>query len=148
MDPFADPLYHIHLYQASLRGVPPRDYLDFLKYVTAQSETDLSQLFLPKAEPWYKPLFEVGPLCPTPLAIANVPWYEMLDAVVVHATGHWGAVSPEQWLANDRAVANGDRICSAHRSFRGLKFWVITEADRSRTTIGMADDWHFLGGLP
>ena len=141
-----DPLYRVHEFQAARRSLPPVDYFEFVKCVTGRSDTDLSQLFSPPVEPWYKPVVQVGPLWATPSAIVNVAWYEMLDAVAVHATGNWGAVSPKQWLANDRAVANGGRICSAHWGLRGLKFWVITEADR--TTIVMPQDAWFPGGLP
>jgi len=148
MDPVDDALYRVHVFQATRRRLPPRDYLGFLRYVTGRSETDLSHLFLPEAEPWYQPVVQLGTLSATPAAVAHVPWYEMLDAVVVHAAGHWGPVSPQQWLANDRAVAQGGRICSAHGSLRGRRFWVITEADRSRTSIVMPEEAWFPGGLP
>ena len=148
MNLFDDALYRIHQFQAARRALPPRDYWEFLQCLTGRSETDLSQLFLPPAEFSSKPVVEVGPLWATPSATIHVAWYEMLEAVAVHATGHWGAVSPKQWLANDRAVANGGRICSAHWGLRGLKFWVITEPDRSRTTVVMPEDAWFPGGLP
>ena len=135
MNPFEDALYRVHEFQAARRGLPPRDYWEFLKCVTGRSETELSQLFPPPAQFSSKPVVEVGPLWATPSATIHVAWYEMLEAVAVHATGHWGEVSPKQWLANDRAVANGGRICSAHRSIRGVRFWVITEADRSVTNV-------------
>lgn len=148
MNLFEDPLYRVHEFQAARRSLPPVDYFEFLKGVSDRSDTDLSQLFLPSPKIWFKPIFAVGPVWATPSAVAQVAWFDMLDAVAMHSTGHWGAVSPKQWLANDRAVANGGRICSAHRSIRGVRFWVITEADRWQTSIAMPGDWWLPGGLP
>ena len=148
MNLFDDPLYRVHEFQAARRILPPVDYFEFLKGVTDRSDTDLSQLFLPPRKIWFKPIFQIGPVWATPAAVAQVAWFDMLDAVAMHSTGHRGAVSPKQWLANDRAVANGGRICSAHRSIRGVRFWVITEADRSQTSIVIPEGGWFPGGLP
>lgn len=148
MNLFDDALYRIHEFQAARRNLPPVDYFEFLKGVTGRSDTDLSQLFLPPRKIWFKPIFQIGPVWASPSTVAQVDWFDMLDAVAIHSTGHWGEVSPKQWLANDRAVANGGRICSAHRSIRRVRFWVITEADRSQTSMVMPGDWWFPGGLP
>ena len=51
-----------------------------------------------------------------------------------HAAGDWGTVDDEDKATNDRAVEEGSRLMSAY-VHDGEKLWVITEADRSATTI-------------
>jgi hypothetical protein len=43
-------------------------------------------------------------------------------------------------VANDRAVVNGARIPSAYRDCYGPKLWIITEADRSSTSVLLPED--------
>jgi hypothetical protein len=56
-----------------------------------------------------------------------------------HVTGNWGDVSDDQRRANDEAVREGGRILSAYGQ-GSMRIYVITEADRSATTIRTADD--------
>lgn len=42
--------------------------------------------------------------------------------------------------ATDHAVENGERILSAHVTENGTRFWVITAADRSVTTVLLPDE--------
>jgi len=51
-----------------------------------------------------------------------------------HVRGDWGDVPPEDALANDRATKEGSRILSSYQ-IAGRKVWLITEADRSVTTL-------------
>jgi hypothetical protein len=50
-------------------------------------------------------------------------------------------VGAEDQRANDRAVEDGTRILSAYRTSLGVKLWVITEADRSATTLLLPEDY-------
>lgn len=52
-----------------------------------------------------------------------------------HASGDWGDVSGFDAAANDRARDNDERVLSSYTASNGRKVWVITEADRSSTTI-------------
>ncbi len=45
-----------------------------------------------------------------------------------HLRGEWGEVDDEDRAANDQALRDGSRILSAHRTLRGVKLYVITEA--------------------
>jgi hypothetical protein len=56
-----------------------------------------------------------------------------------HVTGDWGDVSNDQRRANEEAVREGGRVLSAYRQ-GNMRIYVITEADRSTTTIRTADD--------
>jgi hypothetical protein len=43
--------------------------------------------------------------------------------------------------ANDNALVDGERLLSAYRTSLGVKLWVITEADRSVTTILLPEEY-------
>ena len=54
-----------------------------------------------------------------------------------HQSGDWGNVCAEDWATNDDAIKNGDRIISSYtvNSDEEPKVWIITEWDRSATTL-------------
>lgn len=58
-----------------------------------------------------------------------------------YITGDWGDVPESDARANDQSVKNGDRILGSYKSADGIKFWIITEADRSYTTILLPEDY-------
>jgi hypothetical protein len=58
-----------------------------------------------------------------------------------HLAGDWGEVDAEDWRLNDEAVQDGSRILSAYRTLKGEALWVITEADRSVTTLLVPEDY-------
>jgi len=59
-----------------------------------------------------------------------------------HATGDWGDMSQEDKEENDLALKAGNlRIFSAYESPELPKIWIITEADRSATTILFPDEY-------
>ena len=53
----------------------------------------------------------------------------------------WGDVCPQDKWANDRAVKGGERLLSVYHSKDGVKFWIITEWDRSATTVLLPEDY-------
>jgi len=58
-----------------------------------------------------------------------------------HARGDWGELCPADKRANDRALREGDRLLSAYKTSIGERLWVITEADRSATTILLPSEY-------
>lgn len=58
-----------------------------------------------------------------------------------HQRGDWGDVEEEDWLLNDHAVHEGTRLLSAYHLTDGTKVWIITEADRSVTTVLLPSDY-------
>jgi hypothetical protein len=58
-----------------------------------------------------------------------------------HVLGDWGIVGQEDWQLNDQALKDGERVLSAYQTLRGKKIWVITEADRSATTLLLPDEY-------
>ena len=58
-----------------------------------------------------------------------------------HVQGDWGNISREDKLLNDVALVSGERLLSAYRTLKNERLWVITEADRSSTTILRPDEY-------
>ncbi|TGP44886.1 hypothetical protein EN871_09910 [bacterium M00.F.Ca.ET.228.01.1.1] len=85
-----------------------------------------------------KPLFLLGRTTATRgsldlLQRAEVHPRQLLDR---HRCGDWGELSAEDRAANERAIADGARVISAYVvGPNDERVWVISEADRSSTTI-------------
>lgn len=93
--------------------------------------TELSLPALPR------PRLPLGQLVATPgavaaLAAADVSIFKLLNR---HARGDWGDVSPEDHALNDLAAIAGQRVLSSYLLGNGQKVWIITEWDRSATTV-------------
>lgn len=87
--------------------------------------------------------FALGTLVATPGALdaldkAEQTFHPFLKR---HWACDWGDLDPEDKEANDRAVKAGDRILSAYHTERGQKLWIITEADRSATTMLLPNEY-------
>ena len=52
-----------------------------------------------------------------------------------HMSGDWGELSDDDIKENDRSVEQGFRLLSCYQTTNGERLWIITEADRSTTTI-------------
>lgn len=85
--------------------------------------------------------FPLGRLLMTPGAQEQVPPSEMMQALRRHARGDWGDLEAEDRATNDRAVKAGERLLSSYKTRSGVKFWIITEADRSATTLLLPDEY-------
>ncbi|MCC6233321.1 MAG: hypothetical protein IT580_11800 [Verrucomicrobiales bacterium] len=85
--------------------------------------------------------FPLGQTVITPNAAASVEHADVLAALRRHASGDWGELGEEDRAANDRALVEGTRLLSAFSSSSGTRFWIITEADRSVTTILLPEDY-------
>jgi predicted RNA-binding Zn-ribbon protein involved in translation (DUF1610 family) len=57
-----------------------------------------------------------------------------------HAKMDWGDVDEEDWQTNNKAARNGGRVVSCY-TLRGDRLWIITEADRSVTTLLTPDEY-------
>lgn len=85
--------------------------------------------------------FPLGQIVATPNALGRLSPTDVSTAIQRHQSGDWGDVDGEDRLANDHALIEGTRLLSVYRSFTGETFWVITEADRSVTTVLMPEDY-------
>jgi hypothetical protein len=58
-----------------------------------------------------------------------------------HESGDWGDVCPEDWEENELSMREGFRLLSSYHLATGTKIWVITEWDRSVTTILLPEEY-------
>ncbi len=65
----------------------------------------------------------------------------LVDLLRRHSNGDWGDLSPDDRKANEEALKTGARVFSVYNLQSGVKLWVITEADRSSTTILLPDEY-------
>ena len=58
-----------------------------------------------------------------------------------HECGDWGELEEDDRLENERSLKEGFRLLSVFRSASGVRFYVITEADRSSTCVLLPEDY-------
>ena len=85
--------------------------------------------------------FELGQVLITPGARDDLELKDVASSLVRHAGGDFGDVCEEDWALNEEAVETGDRILSAYHDRNDVKFWIITEWDRSATTILLPSEY-------
>jgi len=96
-----------------------------------------------KSHPVVKPLFPIGQIVATPGAIALLGQHGIsaFDLLHRHAHGDWGDLPSDDLSANSAALKNGNRLLSAYRVGATGKVWLVTEHDRSATTILLPSDY-------
>jgi len=87
--------------------------------------------------------FSLGRVVATPGALkaleeTNQNPFEFLAR---HQAGDWGEICEEDRRENEFSVRNGFRILSAYRTRNNTRIWVITEADRSATTLLLPEEY-------
>ena len=85
--------------------------------------------------------FDLGRTVATPHVLEIVPKAEILAALQRHQNCDWGDVGPQDKWSNDRAVKSEERLLSVYHSKDGVTFWIITEWDRSATTVLLPEDY-------
>ena len=95
-----------------------------------------------------RPLFDLGQLGATPGALGLLAGTFGPDAAAMltsllrrHVTGDWGDLDEEDRRDNDAAVRHGTRVFSAYRVTSADRVWIITEADRSVTTVLLPEEY-------
>ena len=63
-----------------------------------------------------------------------------IDFLRRHVSGDFGELTDEDSQENELSLREGFRVLSAYRITRGQRLWIITEADRSSTTILLASE--------
>jgi hypothetical protein len=81
--------------------------------------------------------FELGQLMTTPGALEALiaAGQQPMEFIRRHQQGDWGDLCADDKQENEFSVDKRLRIFSAYHTAKGEKLWVITEADRSATTI-------------
>ncbi len=85
--------------------------------------------------------FPLGQVVVTDNAAEQVDPGDLCAALRRHARGDWGEVDAQDAAANERSLKAGFRLLSAYTDRDGVKFWIITEADRSATTVLLPEDY-------
>lgn len=65
----------------------------------------------------------------------------VLPYVGRHMASDWGDVEDADVTANELALVTGERLLSAFRLPNGDRLWVITDGDRSRTTVLLPNEY-------
>lgn len=86
-------------------------------------------------------LFPLGQLYATPGVLAEVGTSDISSALARHSMGDWGDLTQDDIEENNRALKEGCRLLSAYRSTNRVKFWIITEWDRSVTTVLLPSEY-------
>jgi hypothetical protein len=92
--------------------------------------------------------FPLGEICWTrgvnEKIASNTPFAKyVLECLRRHASCDWGEIDDSDKQCNNEALENGGRLFSAymHVGDRNYKVWIITEADRSVTTVLFPDEY-------
>jgi hypothetical protein len=85
--------------------------------------------------------FPAGQILITTNAREQLSESDVQQALRRHLAGDWGDCEPEDAAANEDALLHGERLLSVYHTSASVKFWIITEADRSATTVLMPDDY-------
>ena len=81
--------------------------------------------------------FELGRTVITPGAneALEIAGHTAIEFLRRHASGDWGELSDDDIKENELSLEQGFRLFSRYQTSKGERFWIITEADRSATTI-------------
>jgi len=87
--------------------------------------------------------FPLGQIVATPGALAALERAGQAAEAFLrrHTAADWGEIPDEDRGYNNSAVANGERLLSAYSTRLGEKIWVITEWDRSATTLLLPSEY-------
>ena len=89
------------------------------------------------------PRFSLGRVVATPAALAALVVAKVSPHTPLarHARSDWDDLDDHDRQENERALADVTRLLSAYRLPDGSKLWIITEADRSATTLLLPDEY-------
>lgn len=87
--------------------------------------------------------FPVGRIVATPGALAALEASGQTphEFLARHLRKDWGDLSAEDRQENELSLRQGFRLLSAYHTKLGEKLWIITEADRSATTLLLPSDY-------
>lgn len=89
------------------------------------------------------PRFPIGKpfITPSAQAALNTAAIPPVRLLARHVNGDWGQLPIEDIAANELALLTGKRVLSSYALPTGETVWIITEADRSLTTILLPDEY-------
>lgn len=87
------------------------------------------------------PKFRLGRIVITPGAWAVIPEDKIQAALGRHQTGDWGDLDEGDRIQNERSLIDGSRLLSVYCTEVGTRFYLITEHDRSVTTVLLPEEY-------
>jgi hypothetical protein len=88
-----------------------------------------------------KQKLKLGAIVATQQVVICVDITEIQDALNRHVSGDWGDVCKEDKQMNDEALTLGNRVVSVYKSSEDVKYYIITEHDRSVTTVLLPSEY-------
>jgi hypothetical protein len=90
-----------------------------------------------------RPLFALGKTVATPNALKVMQGFEVSPLTLLsrHQRGDWGDLDEEDKAENEASLRENWRLFSSYQLTERIKIWVITEADRSATTILLPEEY-------
>ncbi len=85
--------------------------------------------------------FPLGQLMVTSNALKYLTLNEIISGVIRHQLGDWGELNSDDRMENDLNIERGLILISVYHDSNDMAFFVITEADRSVTTVLMPTDY-------
>ena len=85
--------------------------------------------------------FRLGKIAVSQNALAHLTQDDILLGIQRHQAGDWGDVSEHDRQENELSLKEGFRLWSVYHATNSTKFWLITEADRSATTVLLPEDY-------
>ena len=86
-------------------------------------------------------MFLLGQIVTTANALNSLHRPSVDDALRRHASCDWGTLCVDDAAENARALVEGGRLFSVYDDQVGVRFWIITESDRSATTVLLPEDY-------
>ncbi len=88
-------------------------------------------------------LFPLGQIVATPGALAALERAKQPPTCFLarHAIWNWGELEPTDVAENEYSVAQGFPLLSSYETKAGERLWIITEADRSATTLLLPEEY-------
>ena len=83
----------------------------------------------------------LGQVVSTPGALSAFPMEFLTGCLQRHASRDWGDICEEDRAYNDADADGGGRILSSYNHESGQRLWVITEHDRSYTTLLLPEEY-------
>ena len=90
-----------------------------------------------------QPAFELGQIVATPGALAALKksGQQLGEFLTRHVHREWGDLDEEGRKENEYSLEHGFRLLSAYKTNAGDRLWIITEADRSVTSLLLPEEY-------
>ena len=90
------------------------------------------------------PRIQTSKLVGTRSVLKQVNYSDLQSAIERHLNGDWGLVSPGDALRNNLSLLMGNAVISAFQDSDRVRFWIISNSDRSQTAVMLPSDFRKL----